>query len=660
MATTPFRRAAATRTQRLLHALLVAVIAALSVVYLPAEPAAADPPLCTVREYQAHPIDCTKRLRDVAQARAQCLDAPVPVGPSDGLAGYFASEPDAAKQSGTRGLYTDYGYAGLQWHTYAQGCAGALRHPENTTSNWVANIELTLAVAVIGAANAVRDKAWSPGGTWSWADPLVEGATRRVYEQVFTVWGVVVVALVGLYLMWQSRKASMSKTVTTVGWALFVMVLVTAVARWPVASAHFADKALTSSVTTMSQALAVDQYDPATCRVRDIQPEACEDHRTPAVRASDTATTELLYRNWLRGTLGSADSTTAKKYGMALYEASSLDWADERDIAARPETRKVIIEQKQERWNKIAEQIKDEDPAAYQNLTGDQDMNRIGAGFFALLSALCYAAFDLIASVMVLLGFLIFRWAVIAAPLLGTIGLLQPASSAIKKLGNAVLISGINVVVFSVGGSAYVSATNLIMNSPGLASWLKLLLILLSGIAGWMLLRKYRRVAGMAQLHDPVWMHRRMMRQMRRQGRRSRHVDERVGEEIVDAVEKDHHEEPSGDDRPDGEEIRWGRHRSRRVYYDDDPADTESAGRRGRPRTASDDQADERGLPDSGGAGDPRPARHAGERVDGGEVRSGRRGRVVVEEVEQEAWVYRPGSGRETGNGHRPGLDEES
>jgi len=43
------------------------------------------------------------------------------------------------------------------------------------------------------------------------------------------------------------------------------------------------------------------------------------------------------------------------------------------------------------------------------------------------------------ADALVLLGFLIFRWAVIAAPILGTIGLLRPASSGIRRLANAVV-----------------------------------------------------------------------------------------------------------------------------------------------------------------------------------------------------------------------------
>ena len=78
---------------------------------------------------------------------------------------------------------------------------------------------------------------------------------------------------------------------------------------------------------------------------------------------------------------------------------------------------------------KVAKEIKVEDPAAYQYLQGTKGMDRIGSGFIAILSAVFFALFDITASILVLLGFLIFRWAVIAAPVLGTVGMLRPAST---------------------------------------------------------------------------------------------------------------------------------------------------------------------------------------------------------------------------------------
>ena len=65
-----------------------------------------------------------------------------------------------------------------------------------------------------------------------------------MYEKVFTVFGVITLAVVGIYLMWRSRQADMGAATTTAGWAILVMVGVTAIAAWPVRSANMADQSL--------------------------------------------------------------------------------------------------------------------------------------------------------------------------------------------------------------------------------------------------------------------------------------------------------------------------------------------------------------------------------------------------------------------------------
>ncbi len=118
-------------------------------------------------------------------------------------------------------------------------------------------------------------------------------------------------------------------------------------------------------------------------------------------------------------------------------------------------------------------------------------MDRIGAGFIAVLAAIMFAMFDLTASILVLLGFLIFRWAVIAAPILGTVGLLRPASAGIRRLGNAVVAAIFNIAIFGTGAAIYLFAVDLIMNTASLAR-------LAAGRAGLALRR--RRLAAAAPL----------------------------------------------------------------------------------------------------------------------------------------------------------------
>ncbi|MEU4382225.1 MFS transporter [Micromonospora echinofusca] len=455
--------------------------------------AQANADLCTTPEWQADFRACVAKLKDVSAARAECLEPPTPGAPDAGLAGWFASSPPEAT-AGVTGRYSLYGYAGYSYTTYDIGCASTVLHPDYKFTTTVANGEFMIATAVIGASNALRERAWDPRSMWGWADPLVDQATKAVYQKVFSVFGIVTLCVVGLYLLWRSRQSDMSNAMTTAGWALLVMVAVTALAAWPVKSANIADGTLVTTLGVVHDAVGPQMKEPGPGRCIDPNPERCKDNRKPAVRASDTATESMLYRNWLRGVLGSADSETAKKYGQALYDARSLTWGEAQSLRANPATRQATIEAKQQQWMKVAEQIKEEDPEAYEYLQGVRDMDRVGAGFIAVLAAVLFAMFDLTASLLVLLGFLIFRWAVIAAPILGTVGLMRPASAGLRRLANAVVAAVFNIAIFGTGAAIYLFAVDLIMSTPTLPGWLQVVLVWLCGVVGWLLLRPYRRI----------------------------------------------------------------------------------------------------------------------------------------------------------------------
>jgi hypothetical protein len=202
----------------------------------------------------------------------------------------------------------------------------------------------------------------------------------------------------------------------------------------------------------------------------------------------------MLYRNWLRGSLGSADSETAKKYGRALYDAKSLTWEETQKIRENHDTREATIKAKQDQWKYLTRHLQTEDREAYEYLTGAKDMERVGAGFIAMLASILFAMFDLTASLLVLLGFLIFRWAVIAAPILGTVGLMRPASAGLRRLANAVVAAVFNIAIFGTGAAIYLFAVDLIMSTPTLPGWLQVVLVWLCGVVGWLLLRPYRRI----------------------------------------------------------------------------------------------------------------------------------------------------------------------
>ena len=496
---TPFSaRLQRRRAGAFLAAVLVGAMGTL--VWAPA-PAAAAPDLpnqCSVQQWQDPGSfqRCVGQLKDLTVDEARCVLAPPPEAPDSGMAGWFASRP-TAPPSRADGPNTKYGYAGYDYTTYDVECAPVLMHPDYKFENTIANGEFMFATGIIGASNALRERAWNPQSMWGWSDPLVDKATKAVYQKVFTVFGTITLAVIGLYLLWRSRQSDMNNAMTTAGWAVLIMVAVTAIAAWPVRSAQLADQSLISGLSAVHEAVGPPTRDipPDQCVILP-HPEQCTDHRSPAQRAGDVATENVLYRNWLRGALGSADSPTAQKYGPILYDAKSLTWGQAQEIKNDPtgKQRQQILNDKKVAWDKVAKQIKTEDPDAYQYLQGTKGMDRIGAGFIAILSALFFAMFDITASILVLLGFLIFRWAVIAAPILGTVGMLRPASTGIRRLVNAVIAAIFNVVIFGTGAAIYLFAVDLIMSTASIPAWLQVTLVWLSGIVGWLLLRPYRRI----------------------------------------------------------------------------------------------------------------------------------------------------------------------
>jgi hypothetical protein len=487
---------------RVASLVLAVFVGAVATLFGGVGPAAAAPvaegpgALCTTDEWRnpANFDRCVGGLKDLSQSRIQCVMAPTPGAPDSGMAGWFTSPTDEQlRKFGKPHLYTNYGYAGYDYTTYDIGCAQTVMHPDYKFENTVANGEFMIATSIVGASNALRERAWDPKSMWGWADPLVEKATKGVYEQVFTVFGSITLAIIGLYLLWRSRQSDLSNAMTTAGWAVLVMVAITALAHWPTWSASLADKTLIGSLNVIHEAVG-PPGDAPTGPCPDPAPGACDDHRPPAIRASDTATEGMLYRNWLRGELGSADSQTAQKYGLVLYDSKSFSWDEIKKIREHPEVRQANIDRKQKNWMKVAEQIKSEDPEAYEYLQGTRGMERIGAGFIAILASLFFGMFDITASILVLLGFLIFRWAVIAAPILGTVGLLRPASGGLRRLANAVIAAIFNIIIFGTGAAVYLFAVDLVMSTASLPGWLQVVLIWLTGVVGWLLLRPYRRI----------------------------------------------------------------------------------------------------------------------------------------------------------------------
>lgn len=471
------------------RALLLAVLVGCTAVFLaPSQPARAA---CGWKS----PWECLPGVGDSGGSSTDCKDPPAAARPDSGLAGWFLSAPnkprsgDPFSDKPTVSTYDIYGYAGLDYATYDLGCGpDAVRNPAAVTTNTIANLIQSPAQWLVALDNSVREYAYQPDSMWGWTNSLVTKASNALRDRIFSVWGAVVLAIVGLWLLWGARGGNMSAAVTTAAWALLVMVLVSAVATWPLNAARGADGTLTGALGQVAGSLSSDNP---------------KDKRPPAVRASGVMTQTILYNQWLRGTVGSTTSDIAKKYGPDLYVARAISWKDAKKMQESSDSRNEIYKEKANLWRTTASKVQSEDPDAYDYLTGKKGTERIGSAFLALVSALVTTPFDVMASLLILIAFLIVRLAVIFMPAIGTVGILRPASGPLRGLLRTVAAALVNCVVFGAGSAVFLLAVQIITTTESLAGWQQVLLMWLTGLILWLLLRPYRRLTQLTGV-DPV------------------------------------------------------------------------------------------------------------------------------------------------------------
>jgi hypothetical protein len=425
----------------------------------------------------------------VAWADLDCKESPTPDVPGQGLTGFFQRAPDPlppeedpfAPGAWTT-IYEQYGYAGLRWHTYDLGCGpDAARHPDavigTALSNWLLNLPITLA-ALTGA---VTDVAFAPRFLDTF-DPLIGQVSSTLYLRLFAAWVPLVLAVIGFLLVLRARRAQLSTAAAAIGWALLVLVAAATLFRWPVHAGHLADDTVTSSLGSV---------------VRGLNGTHAE--VPPGVAAASLVHEQILYRNWLAGQLGSADTATARRYGPQLFDAQALTWREARVLQTDPEAGRRIIEAKRERFGQIADRIRDTDPAAYEHLTGKRADTRVGFAFLTTLAIFLGLPFLLAASLLLLGSYLIVRLAVMLFPALAILGLFPPARGVLVGTGRVVGAALVNAVIFGIGAAVTITGIGVILDPASrLPGWLTVVLLPLFTIMMWFLLKPFRRLTALS------------------------------------------------------------------------------------------------------------------------------------------------------------------
>ena len=464
--------------------IVVAVLTAFLVVVLsPVAALAADGPKIPI------PV-----LPDIPVAPPQvpgisdCKDPPTPDSPGNGIAGFFAGKPDKLPPAGdpfaagsSTTIYEQYGYASLRWRTYDLGCGpDAMRNPDAVIGTAVSNWVMQAPIALTALTGSLTEVAFHPTFLDTF-NPVVERVSTALHDNLFASWIPVVLTLLGASLIFMARRSAFASTAAAVAWALFVVIVATALFRWPIVAGNAADDIVTATIGE-----AVGRLDGDSTGT------------DPGVAVASQVHEAILYRSWLAGTLGSPDSEVAKKYGPDLFKSQALTWREAVAAQQDPDEGKLLIEAKKEQWTEVSDKIREADPEAYENLTGARSETRVGYAFLSALGTFLSLPFLLLSALLMLGCFFIVRLAVMLFPAFAVLGAFPTSRGLVTGLGRAVAAAVVNAIIFGIGAGVTVAVLGILFHPGGGApAWLSLVLMPLFSFIMWQALKPFRRLTTM-------------------------------------------------------------------------------------------------------------------------------------------------------------------
>ena len=421
-----------------------------------------------------------------------CKGEPVPDMPGQGLAALFSNSPDRLpakadpfEKGSKTTIYEQYGYAGIRFNNYDLGCGpDAARDPSAVIGTAISNWMLQLPIALTALTSSLTEVAFNPTFLGVF-DPAITKVSSALHESLFTAWFPVVLVVIGMVIIFKARRAALATSAAAVGWSLLIVLLATALFRWPIQAGHLADETVTSTLGA-----AVTQLDG---RDGDVEPGSA---------VASQVESAILYRAWLAGTLGSSDSNVARKYGPDLFDAQTLTWREAATIEKDSDQAESIIDAKQEKWRSTAEEIKESSPEAYEYLTGRRSEARVGFAVMATLATFFALPFLLLSSLLLLGCYMIVRLAVMMFPAFATLGAFPAARGLVIGLGRTVGSAIVNSIVFGVGAGVTIMVLGLLFApGHGTPGWLGLVLMPLFTFIMWKALQPFRRLTEMVSPH---------------------------------------------------------------------------------------------------------------------------------------------------------------
>lgn len=404
-----------------------------------------------------------------AQGIFDCKQPPTPDRPGTGMVGVLDPSPIGQGQPGS--AYAEVGYGGLVWHTYDLGCGPqSVTNPNAVVDTWVGNELFNVAKNVVGATNGLH-YALLEGNLLRPLDDMVSTGTAAIYNSVFTpLFGLVALVLAVLLFrhIWDGDLASIGKRSM---WALVGLWFAAATYLTPLVYTQALDNVVIKTTSAVQagflQQVGIDQINGLPTLLHD----------------------QTVYRNWLRGEFGSADSPQAQRFGRDLLRAQT--WTKQEVLLGQDAG---SPDQKEQQFQNIANQL----GSAYGYFQGVEG-SRIGDGMLALVESLAFASFQLLAKATILLAQVLLRVLILGGPIIGLIALVY--HDVLRAVGRVAGSAMLNVVLISTMAGIHTLVLTWIFNpANGFSPLTEIILATLMTLVFLLVGKPIRRMGQMIEL----------------------------------------------------------------------------------------------------------------------------------------------------------------
>jgi len=395
-----------------------------------------------------------------------CASAPDPVAPKSGLPGMLTMAPKQIPDKTPNPFANKdvsigqvYGY-NWSWSNYDLGCGpNFLRDPIAVTNTQSGNVILSMVGAVLAGLAALEQMAQS--SSMSWLSTVIGGIATRLRGPVLSLWLPLAMLGVGLIVAFRARRTSYAETMRTV----LIIALAAGMAVFALVFPAVASKTVDKAVVSVSSAAGAEF----------------------SASASDAVTRGSAYRAWLTGNFGDPDSADAKQLGPKLMDATHYSWSDMKRIQSDPSAKKQIDAAKAAEFKSVAAQLKQQDPAAYNEFTGRGE--RMGPAIFGVVVALAMSLFVTIAMIMVLVARMMMQGLALAAPLAAVAGVLPTHRSALSRMWDLFTAALVVVAKFVIAGGVMTMVLGAIESNNRLGAGAQLFWIIVASVVGLLLTR---------------------------------------------------------------------------------------------------------------------------------------------------------------------------